>query len=368
MGTAVLDAMASVDMVWCLCGVMDVPEERRLFSELEVMLAGTRKHVQHELEARRQVAALAAMAEVAGGDLRSRPRVSIVCCTASPLLAHGELLDASTDMALLGMPVVVYPMPIAGATAPLTIAGAATMNVAEFLGAATAIQVRAPGAPLIMGAGTAMLDMRQTTYSFGALETAVMAAVCVEVAHHLGVPCLAPALGTDAKHPGVQAAYEKALKGLTIASTRPDLMTGGIGQLQGAGLMSLPQVVIDDEIAQMIARILDGVEVSGETILSGMIERVGHRGDYLKEKDTRRRLRAGEVFQPAIADRQSWEHWRAAGTDEVETARAAVRGIVAAAGARGPLLTEAQLRELAACVDAGSQGSAPGGARRTDVR
>jgi trimethylamine:corrinoid methyltransferase-like protein len=318
MGTAVLDAMASVDMVWCLCGVMDVPEERRLFSELEVMLAGTRKHVQHELEARRQVAALAAMAEVAGGDLRSRPRVSIVCCTASPLLAHGELLDASTDMALLGI--------------------------------------------------TAMLDMRQTTYSFGALETAVMAAVCVEVAHHLGVPCLAPALGTDAKHPGVQAAYEKALKGLTIASTRPDLMTGGIGQLQGAGLMSLPQVVIDDEIAQMIARILDGVEVSGETILSGMIERVGHRGDYLKEKDTRRRLRAGEVFQPAIADRQSWEHWRAAGTDEVETARAAVRGIVAAAGARGPLLTEAQLRELAACVDAGSQGSAPGGARRTAGR
>lgn len=353
-GTQVLDAMSSVDIVWDLCGASDVPERRRLFEELAILLQNTRKHVQHEIETRRQVPAMTAIAEVAGGDLRTRPRVSLVCCTASPLLAHGELLDASTDMAALGMPIVVYPMPIAGATAPLTVAGTVTMNIAEFLGAATAIQVRAPGAPLIMGAGTALLDMHQTTYSFGSLETGLMAATCVEVAHHMGVPCLAPALGTDAKHPGIQAAYEKALKGLTVASSTPDLMTGGIGQLQGAGLMSLPQIVIDDEIAQMIARILRGVEVSDETIQTEMMARIGHGGEYLKEKDTRRRLRAGELFMPTISDRRSWQHWKESGTDEVETAKVRVRRIVAAAAERGPLLTEAQLRELADCVDAGS--------------
>jgi trimethylamine--corrinoid protein Co-methyltransferase len=354
LGTMVLDAMPSVDIVWELCGASDIPERRRLFEELAIILQHTRKHVQHEIETRSQVPALMAMSEVAGGDLRTRPRVSLVCCTASPLLAHGELLDASTDMAALGMPVVVYPMPIAGATAPLTVAGTVTMNIAEFLGAATAIQLRAPGAPLIMGAGTALLDMHQTTYSFGALETGLMAATCVEVAHHLGVPCLAPALGTDAKYPGVQAAYEKALKGLTVASSTPDLMTGGIGQLQGAGLMSIPQIVIDDEIAQMITRSLQGVEVSPETIQLEMMERIGHSGEYLKEKDTRRRLRAGELFLPTIADRQSWQHWKDGGVDEVERAKACVRQIAADAEECGPLLSESQLRDLADCVDAGS--------------
>ena len=71
----------------------------------------------------------------------------------------------------MGFPVVVLPMPIAGATAPITVAGTATMNVAEFLGVATAIRLAAPDAKVIMGVGAALLDMRETTFSFGAVET-----------------------------------------------------------------------------------------------------------------------------------------------------------------------------------------------------
>jgi trimethylamine--corrinoid protein Co-methyltransferase len=349
--TMVLDAMPSTSIAWAICTATDVADERRTLAELETLLTWTSMHVQHEIEGRWQVEPFMRMTEAAGGDVRLRPRTSIVCCTASPLHAHGELLDASTDLAALGIPVVVLPMPIAGATAPITAAGAATMNVAEFLGAATAIQLRAPGAPLVMGIGPGLLDMRETTYCFGALEAGLAAAVCAEVAHHLGVPCLAPAMATDAKYPGIQAAYEKALKGLTVASALPDLMTGGIGVLQGAGLMSLPQIVIDDEIAQMILRILGGVEVSAETIMAEAMEHVGHAGNFLVEKETRRRLRAGELFFPTIADRQSYEHWEVKGRGELEKATARVRDLVEVAEARGPLLDAAARATLAACVD-----------------
>jgi trimethylamine--corrinoid protein Co-methyltransferase len=177
-----------------------------------------------------------------------------------------------------------------------------------------------------------------------------MAAACVEIAHEMGVPCLAPALASDAKHPGIQAAFEKALKGLTVASTAPDLMTGGIGVLEGAGLMSLPQIVIDDEVAQMIVRILRGPEISREAIMPEIIARVGHSADYLAEKETRRRVRGGELFMPTIADRQSYEHWQASGTDELETAKARVRQILADAATAEPLLDVAQLQELEECV------------------
>ena len=356
--TAVLDAITATDIVWPIVAATDQPGDRRMMAELAAVLAHTRKHVQHEVEGRWQVEAVRRMAEATGGELRERPRVSLVCCTASPLLAHGELLDASTDLAALGIPIVIYPMPIAGGTAPITVAGAATMNIAEFIGAATAMLLRVPQAPIIMGAGVSMLDMRQTTYSLGALETGLMAATCVEIAHELGVPCLAPALASDAKRPGIQAAFEKALKGLTVASTAPDLMTGGIGVLEGAGLMSLPQIIIDDEMAQMIARILDGPEISREAIMPEVIERVGHTGNYLVEKETRRRLRAGEVFMPTIADRQSYEHWQASGSDELETATARVRQILAKAAAAEPLLDDDRLRELDESVTASAAAAA----------
>jgi trimethylamine--corrinoid protein Co-methyltransferase len=109
--------------------------------------------------------------------------------------------------------------------------------------------------------------------------------------------------------------------------------------------------VIDDEIAQMILRILGRVEVSDETIMAEAMERVGHAGDFLVENETRPRLRAGELFLPTIADRQSYEHRQVKGREELEKATARVRELVDAAEARGPLLDEATRAMLAACVD-----------------
>ena len=289
---------------------------RALFRELLTMAAWDRKHIQDEVTKPWQVEPMLAVCETLCGGLaafRERPRVSFVCCTRSPLGVGGELLDAAIGVARYGGPIVVYPMPIAGATAPLTVAGVVTMNVAEFLGVATAIELAAPGSRQILGVGTSLLDMRATTFAFGALETALMCAAGVDVAHYLGVPALAPGLATDAKYGGIQAGYEKALKGLVVAAAGSDLITGGIGLLSGAGIMSLPQIVIDAEIAAMIQRLLAGAEISAATVLAESIARCGFKGDYLKEKDTSRRLRAGEVYMPAIASRLSLEHWQADG-------------------------------------------------------
>ena len=184
---------------------------------------------------------------------RRRPRFSVVCCTSSPLAIDGAFLDVNIELARYGVPILIYPMPIAGGTAPITVAGTVVMNVAEFLGTNTAIQLEAPGTPVMLGAGASLLDMKAGTFSFGALETGLMVAACAEVAHELGVPVLCPGLGTDAKYGGIQAGYEKALKGLVAVSAGADLVTGGIGLLSGANLMSLPQIVIDAEIAEMIA-------------------------------------------------------------------------------------------------------------------
>jgi trimethylamine--corrinoid protein Co-methyltransferase len=350
----VVDAMPAVDVLWAPVGATDVPDEEAAFTELFAAVEWSPKHFQHEVTAPWHVDAMTAICRECSVSLdayRDRPRLSFVCCTRSPLGVGHPLLDLNVAMARLGGPIVVYPMPIAGATAPLTVAGAVVMNVAEFLGAATAIQLQAPGAPLIMGAGTSLLDMKAGTFSFGAPETALMCATCVEVGHELGVPVLAPGLATDALYGGVQAGYEKALKGLAVAQSGSDLITGGVGLLHGAGLFSLPQVVIDGEIAAMILRLLRGAEATTESVMNDVTARVGFDGHFLGQKETSRRLRAGEVFLPEIATRASVEAWEREGRDELVRARDRVRTIVAAAEERGPVLdaaTSAALRGVTA--------------------
>ncbi len=356
--TMLLTRMPSVDILWGIVAPTDLPLEERIFRELAVQLVYSDLHIQHEIEYAWQAETLLRMLETAGCDgavLRERPRFSVVCCTASPLLAHGPMLDADLELAAHGVPILIYPMPVAGGNAPVTVAGAVTMNIAEFLGVATAIQIAHPGTPLLMGAGTSLLDMRSTTFSFGALETAQMVACCVEVSHHLGIPVLAPGLATDAKHPGIQAGYEKALKGLAVASAKADLITGGIGLLNGANLLYLPQIVIDDEIAQMTKRLLSEVEISPESIMADVVERVGFSGNYLTQRETRQRVRAGEQFYPTISSRQSYEAWAEAGKDELDVAAARVHELLTEAEEQGPVLAPDQVAELDAIVAAGAQ-------------
>jgi trimethylamine:corrinoid methyltransferase-like protein len=151
----------------------------------------------------------------------------------------------------------------------------------------------------------------------------------------------------------VQAGYEKALKGLVTVSAGADLVTGGVGLLSGAGLMSLPQIVIDAEIAEMITRVVEGAEFSPATIMAEAIERVRFGGSYLSEKETSRRLRAGEVFQPEISTRLSIDGWRSRGRTEVDDASDRVRAILTEADARGPKLEDDKAAALTAIVAGG---------------
>ena len=79
------------------------------------------------------------MAElVAGGrdELRARPLFSVILCTVSPLHQERFGMDLAFALADAGIPIFLYPMPILGATAPVTPAGTAVVNNTETPGRA----------------------------------------------------------------------------------------------------------------------------------------------------------------------------------------------------------------------------------------
>ncbi len=347
--TAVNDELPELDLMWTQVSATDVPLERRELSEYFAMLTETRQHVTF-VDCPAEVDAVVRICELLGGDLErfaARPRFSTVCTAASPLQVDGAALDVHVALAARGVPIEVYSMSVAGATSPVTLAGTVVQGLAEFLGVATALQVAAPGARLVFCFGSGVLDMLRTTFSLGCVESALMAAMATEMGHYLGVPTLSPGLSTDSKQAGLQTGYEKALKAATVCAAGPDIVTGW-GLIDSHNTMYLPQSVVDDEIAAMVRRLCDPVEVSEATLAAVSIARVGPGGGFLGEKETARRIRAGEHLRPRLSNRLSYDAWLAEGRTENDVAGETVERLLAAHTARGPLLPDDQLAELAA--------------------
>jgi trimethylamine--corrinoid protein Co-methyltransferase len=315
-----------------------------------VVLSEARKHVTL-VDSPSQAEPLLRIMDIVSGRpeaFRERPRFSTLLTAASPLRIDGPLLDFHAATARRGAPVEVYTVPMAGATSPVTLAGTIVQGLAEFLAVATALQALAPGARVVMGVSGSIMDMRSAGVSYAAPECALMNVACVELAHHLGVPAAVPGLATDAKYAGLQAGYEKALKGLATAGVGADVLSGGVGMIDSVNTLFLPQIVLDAEVAGMIRRILGEVHTGRDEMMAEMIERVGIGGDFLKEKETARRLRAGEHFAPAISSRQAYDQWVADGRDEVARARERMDALFAARAERGRPLAEDVRAELAA--------------------
>ena len=336
--------------MWTQVSASDVPLERRELTEYFTLLTETRKHITF-VDCPTEVEAVVRLCETLAGDLesfRARPRVSTLITAASPLQVDGHTLDVHVEFARLGAPIEVYSMAIAGATSPVTLAGTVTQGVAEFLGIATALQVAASGgARLIFCFGSGVLDMLSTTFSLGSPESGLMAAMATEAGHHLGVPVLCPGLSTDAKHHGIQAGYEKAMKAATVCAAGPDIVTGW-GLIDSHNTMSLPESVIDNEMAAMLRRLNAPAEISEATLAAASVEAVGPGGSFLGQKDTARRIRAGEHFRPVVSNRLSYEKWADEGGTEYETACGIVEQALADHQAKPPYIDGDRLDEIAA--------------------
>lgn len=330
-GTTVMDATPELDVMWTFASANDVPLERRELTEYYTYLTNTSKPLVF-VDCPTDASAAKRIMEVLGGGLagyRRRPRLGVLCAARSPLEVHGGLLDTTCELAALGSPVLVYSMPMAGATGPVSVAGTLTLLWAEVLGLVTAVQAAAPGAAILACCGPGVLDMRSSSISLGCPENTLMGVASVEIGHSLGLPVHNSGLSTDALHLGIQAGYEKGLKVLPAALAGADLISGGFGALGSSSVWHLPMVPVDAEIAALVRRLLAGSEISAETVMLEVIERVGVAGDYLREKVTRERVRAGEHFSPGVGTRLTFEQWAAEGRTETDVARERVEQVLA---------------------------------------
>ncbi len=130
----------------------------------------------------------ALLAAVRGGEreLAERPLAVFDCCPTSPLRWSDLTAQALVDGARAGVPVQTVPVPMTGATAPVTLRDAIAQQIAEGLSGLVIAQLAQPGAAVVLGGAPSAFDMRQGAAAMGAIESALLNAAHAQVAHHLG--------------------------------------------------------------------------------------------------------------------------------------------------------------------------------------
>jgi trimethylamine--corrinoid protein Co-methyltransferase len=334
----VVQALDNVSATSAVVSAQDCPPETRVLHEFDACVRSSEKHsivvsIKEDWEAR----SLIKMAEaMAGGkeELRARPMFTTIICTVSPLHQERYGMDLALTLAEAGIPVSFYPMPILGATGPITIAGSAVVNNAEFLSGATLVQLAHPGAPVMHGGGPTAMYMNSGAYASNSPEAMLIRACQGHMADFYGVPAWYGAGATTAKEPGIQSAYENALAMFMAYSNGADV-TFGTGLLDGSRILCLENMVVDDEIIGMVKRILTGIEVSEETLAVDLIKKMGFNGNYLFENHTRAHVR--ELWQAKLGETGNYDGWKNAGAKSTtEKAQEKVVEILAAPAAEFP--------------------------------
>jgi trimethylamine--corrinoid protein Co-methyltransferase len=323
------DALPNMDFIMSIAGAFDVPPESEYLHEFEAMFNNTVKPIVYSAPSAYLARKIIEMAAIVLGGfrrLREKPILALYSETVSPLTFAQEN-EAMIEFAVENIPVVLGPVPMAGATAPITVCGAAVVAVAEALAAITLIQSVKPGTPVIYSGCAALMDQRTGRFSYGAPEFALGNIILAQMAQYYGLPCFGWGGCSDSKVPDAQAGAEVMMNTLVSAFSGVNLIHD-FGYLAGGSIGSMEMAVIGDEVAGIVKRILEGVRIDDETLAVDLIKSVGPEGQFMSQKHTLKFLRR-EVYTPTLFDRKPESLWLSeGGRDIAAVAREKARKIL----------------------------------------
>jgi trimethylamine--corrinoid protein Co-methyltransferase len=328
--TRVLDALDNVHGV-VGTSVADYPAVVRDFVGLRVLAENSAKHLRPVIFSSDGPTVIIEMAEALndGVPLSERPIVSFGYSIVSPFHWSKSALDLFLSTSGYGLPMMVNAEPLAGGTAPVTLAGLLTQANAEALSGIVILQVLEPGRPCVFNLGFAhMLDMRSALATSGQIQDGLIAAAGADIARFHGLPS-ASWISSDNSMCDEQSVLEKATTGMLHALAGVNIVWG-IGQLETEFTLSAEQAVLDNEMAGSFLRAQRGIEVSEEAIAEDVIREGAASGDFLSHDHTLSHFRA-EHIETALGGPQRRDAWEAAGRRSLgERAEERVQEILAA--------------------------------------
>lgn len=224
----------------------------------------------------------------------------------SPLKNDNSAVEKLLFAAEKGIPAMYTPCPSAGATAPATLAGMLVQSLAETLLAVSLCHLKKPGMPLIMGGVTTLLDMRKSTYSYGAPELALASAANTDISKWLKLLMFSTGGCTDAKVVDEQAAAEMTTN-LFYSCMSGASLIHDVGYIDSGTNASLESLVLNEEIMGMCRQFCKGIDTEEEYLALDLINEIGPGGEFVTTEHTFKHWK--EWFLPKLQDRSDYETW-----------------------------------------------------------
>jgi trimethylamine--corrinoid protein Co-methyltransferase len=244
------------------------------------------------------------------------PSAYTVINTNSPLKLDGPMAMGIMEMARLNQVCVVTPFTLAGAMAPVTMAGALVLQNAEALAGLTLSQLTNPGAPFVYGGFTSNVDMKSGAPAFGTPEYMKSCIIGGQLARRYKLPYRTSSTNA-ANSVDAQAAYE------TVFSLWGAIMGGGnviqhaAGWMEGGLVASYEKFALDIDLVQMVIEYLKPLAIDDASLGLEAIREVGPGGHFFGAAHTLARYEHA-FYAPLISDWRNFQNWQAAGSPRAE--------------------------------------------------
>ena len=300
-----------IHMIGPFVEAQDIPPNLRHYAMTKSVLTLTDKVPFVFFRGTEAVADAYEMLRIAHGltaeEFTNRPVSYSVANSNSPLMLDLLMCRGIIDAARAGQVMVLTPFTLAGAMAPVTLAGALVQQHAEALAGIALSQIARPGAPVCYGSFTSNVDMKSGAPAFGTPEYVKAAFASGQLARNVGLPLRSSGV-TASNAPDAQAAYEMqmSLWGALMGGT--NLLLHGAGWLEGGLTASAEKFIMDVEMLQMFAELFKPVEVSEATLGLDAIADVGHGGHFFGTQHTLDRFETA-FYSPLLSDWSNFENY-----------------------------------------------------------
>ncbi len=239
--------------------------------------------------------------------LARQPSLMTIVNTNSPLRLDGPMSEGLMAMAAAGQPVVATPFTLAGAMAPATLAGALAQQHAEALFMVALAQLVRPRTPMVYGGFTSNVDMRTGSPAFGTPEYVQGQIATGQLARRVSLPHRTSNV-TGSAVVDAQAAYESEMSIWGAVLGGASLLYQGAGWLEGGLTASFEKLILDAELLQQMAMVLQPPTIDDDALGLDAIAEVGPGGHFFGSAHTLARYETA-FYLPFLSDWRNFETW-----------------------------------------------------------
>jgi trimethylamine--corrinoid protein Co-methyltransferase len=313
-----VDGLDNMDFAMSMANPEDVPIEDIYVYAFAEMVKNTNKPIVFVSDSGRDIAKIYEIAcQVVGGEeeLRNRPFLVNYSEAISPLRFPQNVMEKLIFCAKKRIPICLPSGSNAGGGAPVTLAGAMALGLAENLVGLVVHQLACKGSPFLFGPNVSVLDMKSTVVSYGCPEWSLTQAALADMRDEIyGLPMWAFAGASDAKLMDAQAGAEAMFSIINAMLSRCNLIHD-VGFLEYGSTSSLEMVTMANELVAMSRFFVGGIPVGEETLALEVIERVVKGGPgsmFLTDDHTFEHFMQAQ-FLPKLLDRSRYSAWEEAG-------------------------------------------------------